>query len=124
MSEFFPSLTISGSQSSTETSNIIDQSGSRSGNTKRNTETKKISIDQKIFQGFQGYNNFKKSLEFEFEKAKNEYKQVEQDTILKSVSAYYDLIFKNKSKNFNLANVDLFERQVESDKSRLQKGRD
>ncbi len=121
MSEFFPSLTISGSQSSTETSNIIDQSGSRSGNTKRNTETKKISIDQKIFQGFQGYNNFKKS-RLEFEKAKNEYKQVEQDTIIKSVSAYYDLIFKNKSKNFNLANVDLFERQVESDKSRLQKG--
>ena len=120
-SEFLPSLTISGSQTSTETSNIIDQSGARSGNTKRNTETKKISVDQKIFQGFQGYNNFKKS-RLEFEKAKNEYKQVEQDTILNSVSAYYDLIFKNKSKDFNLANVDLFERQVESDRSRLQKG--
>ena len=120
-SEFLPSLTISGSQSSTETSNIIDQSGTKSGNTKRNTETKKISVDQKIFQGFQGYNKFKKS-RLEFEKAKNEYKQVEQDTILKSVSSYYDLIFKNKSKEFNLANVDLFERQVESDRSRLQKG--
>ena len=120
-SEFLPSLTISGSQTSTETSNIIDQSGTRSGNTKRNTETKKISVDQKIFQGFQGYNKFKKS-RLEFEKAKNEYKQVEQDTILNSVSAYYDLIFKNKSKDFNLANVDLFERQVESDRSRLQKG--
>ena len=120
-SEFLPSLTISGSQTSTETSNIIDQSGTRSGNTKRNTETKKISVDQKIFQGFQGYNNFKKS-RLEFEKAKNEYKQVEQETILNSVSAYYNLIFKNKSKDFNLANVDLFERQVESDRSRLQKG--
>ena len=120
-SEFLPSLTISGSQTSTETSNIIDHSGTRSGDTKRNTETKKISVDQKIFQGFQGYNNFKKS-RLEFEKAKNEYKQVEQETILSSVSAYYDLIFKNQSKNFNLANVDLFERQVESDRSRLQKG--
>ncbi len=120
-SEFLPSITISGSQSSTESSNIIDQSGTRSGNTKRNTETKKISIDQKIFQGFQGYNNFKKS-RLEFEKAKNELKQVEQDTILNSVSSYYDLVFKNKSKDFNLANVDLFERQVESDRSRLQKG--
>ena len=120
-SEFLPSLTISGTQSSTETSNIIDQSGATSGNSKRNTETKKISVDQKIFQGFQGYNNFKKS-RLEFEKAKNEYKQVEQDTILKSVSSYYDLIFKSKSKEFNLANVDLFERQVESDRSRLQKG--
>ena len=120
-SEFLPSLTISGSQTSTETTEIINQSGTRSGDTKRNTETKKISVDQKIFQGFQGYNNLKKSI-LEFEKAKNEYKQVEQDTILKSVSSYYDLIFKNKSKNFNLANVDLFERQVESDRSRLQKG--
>ena len=120
-SEFLPSLTISGSQTSTETTEIIDQSGTRSGDTKRNTETKKISVDQKLFQGFQGYNNLKKSI-LEFEKAKNEYKQVEQDTILKSVSSYYDLIFKNKRKNFNLANVDLFERQVESDRSRLQKG--
>ena len=120
-SEFLPSLTISGSQTSTETSNVIDQSGSRSGDTKRNTETKKISVDQKIFQGFSGYNNFKKS-RLEFEKAKNEYKQVEQETILNSVSAFYDLILKYKSKNFNLANVDLFERQVESDRSRLQKG--
>ena len=120
-SEFLPSLTLSGSQTSTETTEIIDQSGTRSGDTKRNTETKKISVDQKLFQGFQGYNNLKKSI-LEFEKAKNEYKQVEQDTILKSVSSYYDLIFKNKSKNFNLANVDLFERQVESDRSRLQKG--
>ena len=120
-SEFLPSFTISGSQSSTESSNIIDQSGTKSGNTKRNTESKKISVDQKIFQGFQGYNKFKKS-RLEFEKAKNEYKLVEQETILNSVSAYYDLIFKNKSKDFNLANVDLFERQVESDRSRLQKG--
>jgi len=120
-SEFLPSLTISGSQTSTETSNIIDHSGTRSGDTKRNTESKKISIEQKIFQGFQGYNNLKKS-RLEFERAKNEYKQVEQNTILNSVSSYYDLIFKNKSKEFNLANVDLFERQVESDRFRLQKG--
>ena len=120
-SEFLPSLTISGSQSSIETSNIIDQSGTRSVDAKRNTETKKISVDQKIFQGFQGYNNLKKS-RLEFEKAKSEYKKVEQATILNSVSAYYDLIFKSKSKEFNLANVGLFERQVESDRSRLQKG--
>tara|TARA_B100001057_G_scaffold389254_1_gene396940 strand:- start:112 stop:1407 length:1296 start_codon:yes stop_codon:yes gene_type:complete len=120
-SEFLPSLTLSGSQSSAETSNIIDQSGTRSGDSKRNTETKKISVDQKIFQGFQGYNNLKKS-KLEFEKAKNEYKQVEQNTILNSVSSYYDLVFKSKNKDFNLANVDLFERQVESDRSRLQKG--
>lgn len=120
-SEFLPSLTISGSQTSTKSTNIVNQDRSTSGESKRNTETKKFSVDQKIFQGFQGYNKFKKS-QLELEKAKNEYKKVEQSVILKSVSAYYDLIFKNQNKEFNLANVSLFERQVESDRSRLQKG--
>ena len=119
--DFLPSLTISGTQSSIDTTKIIDQTGAKSSNTKRNTETKKISIDQKIFQGFKGYNELKKS-RLEFEKANYEYKKIEQDVILKSVSAYYDLILKNKSKKFNLANVSLFESQVESDRSRLQKG--
>ncbi len=119
--DFLPSLTLSGSQTSIETSDIIDQSGTRSGNTKRNTETKKLSVDQKIFQGFKGYNNLKKS-RLQYEKANLEYKQIEQEIILQSISTYYDLIFKNKSKNFNLSNVDLFERQVESDRARLQKG--
>ena len=105
--DFLPSLTISGTQSSIDTTKIIDQTGAQSSNTKRNTETKKISIDQKIFQGFKGYNELKKS-RLEFEKANYEYKKIEQDVILKSVSAY-DLILKNKSKKFNLANVSLFE---------------
>ena len=119
--DFLPSLTLSQSQTSTSTSEIIDQSGSSSGDTKRNTETKKLSVEQNLFQGFKNYNNLKKS-RLEFEKANFEYKQVEQEIILKSITAYFDLIFKNKSKNFNLLNVDLFERQVESDKARLQKG--
>ena len=49
-------------------------------------------------------------------------KNIEQETILETVTVIYDLVFQSKSKNFNLANVDLFERQVESDKARLQKG--
>ena len=48
-SEFLPSLTITGTQSNIKTSEIIDQSGSKSDDTKRNTDSKKISIDQKIF---------------------------------------------------------------------------
>jgi outer membrane protein len=120
-SEFLPSITLEGSKSSKETSKIVDQSGNQSSNTKRNTETRKISVDQKIFQGFQGYNNLKKS-RLEFERANQEYKIIEQETISGSIASYFDLILKNKNKNFNLANVDLFERQVESDKARLQKG--
>ena len=36
--------------------------------------------------------------------------------------AYFDLIYKFKNEKFNILNVNLFERQVESDNARLQKG--
>ena len=47
---------------------------------------------------------------------------MEQEIILKSITSYYDLVYKTKSKEFNLANLGLLERQVESDRSRLQRG--
>ena len=67
-SEFLPSLTISGSQTSTETFNRTNRSGQNLSDTNINTETKSFSVDQKIFQGFQGYNSLKKS-QLELEKA-------------------------------------------------------
>ena len=39
-----------------------------------------------------------------------------------TVSAYFDFVFKSKNEEFNISNVNLFERQVESDNARLQKG--
>ena len=50
-----------------------------------------------------------------------ELKEAEQQTIL-DTAAYYDLIYKSQNEKFNLSNVNLFERQVESDGARLQKG--
>jgi outer membrane protein len=120
-SEFLPSVTVSGSQSSIESYNRNDKSGKNLSDTSINTEKKSISLDQKIFQGFQGYNSYKKS-QLELEKARFELQKIEQETILKTVTVFYDLIFKDKSKNFNKSNVDLFERQVETDSVRLQKG--
>ena len=66
-------------------------------------------------------NTFKKS-ELETQKANLKLKQVEQQTIINTASAYFDLIYKSKNQDFNLSNVDLFIRQVESDSARLQKG--
>ncbi len=120
-SEFLPNLTISGSQTSTETSSRTNQSGTELSDTSTNTEQKKISIDQKLFQGFSGYNSLKKS-QLEYERANFQLRKVEQEIILDSITAYYDLIFKTKNKKFNLSNVDLFEQQVETDKARLQRG--
>ncbi len=120
-SEFLPSITISGSETSTESSNRTNQSGAALKDTNLNSQSKSISVDQKIFQGFENLNSLKKS-QLELEKAKNFLRNVEQEIILDTATVIYDLVFKSKSLNFNLANVDLFERQVESDKARLQKG--
>ena len=120
-SEFLPSITLSGDQSSATSSNRVNQSGVSLPDTNLDTENKKISVDQKIFSGFKGLNTFKKS-ELETKKANLSLKKTEQQTILDTSFAYCDLIFKSKNKKFNLSNLDLFERQVDSDNARLQKG--
>ena len=121
MSEFLPSVSVSEIKSSQQNSNKTNQVGATLPDTSNDKSTQSISINQKIFQGFQGYNSVVKS-QLESEQAGLKLKDVEQQVLLKSAFAYYDLIYKIKNKQFNLVNVDLFERQVETDRSRLQKG--
>tara|TARA_B100000614_G_scaffold191618_1_gene172640 strand:- start:330 stop:1619 length:1290 start_codon:yes stop_codon:yes gene_type:complete len=120
-SEFLPSITISGDQTSTTSTNRTNQSGSSLADSNSDSESKKILVEQKIFSGFKGLNTFKKT-ELEVQKANLSLKKMEQQTILETTSAYFDLIFKFKNEEFNSANVNLFERQVDSDNARLQKG--
>ena len=120
-SEFLPSVTISGDQTSLTSSNRTNQSGSSLADTNLDSESKKISIEQKIFSGFKGLNTFKKS-DLETQKAFLELKEKEQKTILDTAFAYYDLIYKTKNERVNISNVNLFERQVEYDNARVQKG--
>lgn len=120
-SEFLPSVTISGDQTSTTSINRTDQNGLSLPDSNIDSESKTISIEQKVFSGFKGVNTFKKS-ELETQKAKLELKEVEQKTVLNTAYAYYDLIYKFKSQTFNNLNINLFERQVEFDNARLQKG--
>ena len=120
-SEFLPSITISGDQTSTVSSNRTDQNGSNLTDTNLDSESKKISIEQKIFSGLKGLNTFKKS-DLETQRANLELKEKEQKTILDTAFAYYDLIYKTKNERVNISNVNLFERQVEYDNARVQKG--
>ena len=120
-SEFLPTVTLSGNQTSTTSTNRTNQNGASLSDSNLDSESKKISIDQKIFSGFKGLNTYKKS-ELETQKANLSLKKTEQQTILDTASAYFDLIFKSKNEKFNLLNVNLFERQVDSDNARVQKG--
>ena len=120
-SEFLPSISISGDQTSTTSTNRINQSGTSLSDANSDSESKSIFIEQKIFSGFKGVNTFKKS-ELETQKANLKLKDAEQKTILDTAYSYFDFIFKSKNEKFNLFNVNLFERQVEFDNARLQKG--
>ena len=114
-----PSITLTGDQSSVTSKNRVNQSGNSLSDTNLDTETQSISLEQKIFSGFKGVNTFK--TELETKKANLELKDVEQQTILDTASAYFDLIFQSKNERFNILNVNLFERQVKSDSARLQR---
>ena len=120
-SEFLPSISVTGSLDGSQSTNRTNRSGVDMIDTQNDTKIKKISVDQKIFQGLQGYNSLKKS-ELEVKKANSNLKKIEQQTLLSAASAYFDLIYRIKNKKFNLENINLFERQVESDSARLQKG--
>jgi outer membrane protein len=120
-SEFLPSIFVTGSQSSQQNSNKTNQEGVTLSDKSNDSEIQSVTIDQKIFQGFQSYNSIKKS-KLESDQAALKLKNTEQQILLQSATAYYDLVYKIKNIQFNLSNVDLFERQVESDSSRLQKG--
>ena len=120
-SEFLPSITLSGEQNSSTSTNRTNKNGANLSDTNSDSESKTISVEQKIFSGFKGLNTFKKS-ELETKKAKLVLQRAEQQTILDAASAYSDLVFKSENEIFNLSNISLFERQVESDSARLQKG--
>ena len=120
-SEFLPSITITGDQTSSTSTNRTDQSGSNLSDFNLDSESKSVSLEQKIFTGFKGINTFKKT-ELETQKAKLTLVLTEQQTILDTAISYYDLIFKAKNEKFNISNVNLFERQVEFDNARVQKG--
>ena len=120
-SDFLPSISISGSVDGNQSTNRTGSSGQSLPDQGSDTESKSISIDQKIFQGFEGYNSLKKS-QLEVEKASHQLINAEQITIYETADAYFDYIYRTKNKSINLMNVYLFERQVESDSARVQKG--
>ena len=104
-SEFLPSITITGDQTSSTSTNRTDQSGSNLSDFNLDSESKSVSLEQKIFTGFKGINTFKKT-ELETQKAKLTLVLTEQQTILDTAISYYDLIFKAKNEKFNISNVN------------------
>ena len=120
-SEFLPSVTISGSKSSEDTSKNTDRSGANSPATDVNPVTQSVLIEQKLFQGFAGIAGYEKN-KIGLSLAQAKFLKKEQDILFKAVEAYTGLAFAKEKLEINLSNVNLSERQVETDRSRLERG--
>jgi len=119
--DFLPSVTLSGDKATQKDTDRKNLSGESLLDTHSTPETRSVLVEQKIFDGFSNYNNLKKS-KLELEYAKFELNKLEQEILLSAAEAYYSLGYYFKNFEFNQLNVELFERQVESDKSRLERG--
>ncbi|MDC0436168.1 TolC family protein [Candidatus Pelagibacter sp.] len=120
-SEFLPTVTISSSKSQEKTEKLTNRSGANSSFTNVDPKTQSIIIEQKLFQGFAGIATYEKS-KIGLNLADAKLLKIEQETLYKAAEAYLGLIFANEKLKINKKNVDLLERQVETDQARLERG--
>jgi len=114
ISEFLPSVTVSGYIGEQENTNPGDDTNFR-------PSEQSMTVEQKIFQGGSGVANFLKKKhgqtlgEFKL-------KKMEQEILLEATKAHSQLLLNREKVKINLMNIDLLERQVETDQNRLEKG--
>ena len=120
-SEFLPTLTISSSKSEENTSKLTDRSGANSAITDVNPKTQSIIVEQKLFQGFAGVAGMEKS-KIGLSLADAKLLKAEQEILYKAIEAYSGLFFANEKLKINQRNINLLERQVETDQARLERG--
>ena len=119
--EFLPSITLSGDIATQKDIDRTNKSGASLQDTHAEPKSQSVVIEQKIFDGFTNYNDVKKA-KLELRYAQIKLNKLEQEVLLDAAKAYYGLGYNVKNLEFNRSNLDLFERQVETDSSRLDKG--
>tara|TARA_B100001123_G_scaffold326267_1_gene366925 strand:- start:29 stop:1354 length:1326 start_codon:yes stop_codon:yes gene_type:complete len=115
VSEFLPSVTISGYKSQQDNFN------SNADDLGIDPKERSVLIEQKIFQGFGGVANLQKKRKGQ-KLGEFKLKKIEQEILLEAAKAHTELLLNRSKVNINLSNVDLLERQVETDQNRLEKG--
>ena len=113
-SEFLPSVTVSAYVSEQDNTGGVGHSNFK-------PSEQSVLVEQKIFQGGGGIANLKKK-KYGYRIAEFKLKKVEQETLLAAAEAHVDLLLSKKKVGINLINIDLLERQVETDQNRLEKG--
>ena len=114
LSEFLPSITISGYVGEIENTNPGADTNFR-------PSEQSMTVEQKIFQGGGNVAKFKKK-KYGQSLGKLKLKKIEQEILFEAAKAHSELLLNKKKVRINLLNIDLLERQVETDQNRLEKG--
>ena len=119
-SAYLPTVTIEGTKSDEDTDKLTNQNGSDASIKDVSPETKSIKITQTLIDLGRGSELAKSKIGIDLAEAKLLKK--EQEILLKSIDAYTGLISANEKLMINKSNVELLDRQVETDKIRLERG--
>ena len=117
---YLPTVTISGSKSQEDTNKLTNQSGSNTSINDVDPLTRSILVSQTLIDFGRGAELSKSEIGLNLAKAKLLKK--EQDILYKTTEAYTGLVLANEKLKINRDNVELLNRQVESDRIRLERG--
>ena len=117
---YLPTVTLSGSKSEEETDKLTNRDGSNASITNVDPTVKSITIEQTLIDFGRGAELAKSKIGIDLANAKLLKK--EQEILYKSIQAYTGLVSANEKLKINKSNVNLLDRQVETDRIRLERG--
>ena len=120
-SSYLPTITLEGSKSQEDTEKLTNQDGSNASITDVDPEVRSITVTQTLIDFGRGAELAKSKIGIDLAKAKLLKK--EQEILYRAADAYTGLISAKEKLAINNSNVNLLERQVETDRIRLERGK-
>jgi len=117
---YLPTVTISVSKSQEDTSKLTNRSGVEQSVNDVDPFTQSIKIEQTLIDF--GRNADVQKNKIGINLAAIKLLKKEQEVLLKAIEAYSGLVLANKKLKINQSNLSLLERQVETNKARLERG--
>ncbi len=121
LSSYLPTITLEGSKSQQDTNKLTNRDGSNASITDIDPEVRSIKVVQTLVDFGRGAELAKSKIGIDLAKVKLLKK--EQEILYKAADAYTGLISSKEKFAINRSNVNLLERQVETDRIRLERGK-
>ena len=118
--DYLPSVTISGSKTQENTNKLTNRVGEKLSVNDVDPFTQSIKIEQTLIDFSRNANVQKNEIGINLADAKLLKK--EQEVLLKAIEAYSGLLLASEKLKINQSNLNLLERQVETNRARLERG--